>query len=111
MDNSCEERLTENCYEDFTKGTFRIYECNHIDVSDIILTNSSTWAMSMFYCSHINVDNVKIVGHWRYNTDGIDIVNSDHVSIKNCFVRSFDDTISIKAIYNYQKPIEHMHSS
>ena len=106
LDNSCEERLTENCYEDFTKGTFRIYHCENITISDIILTNSSTWALSMFHCSHVTVDNVKIVGHWRYNTDGIDVVNSDHVSIKNCFIRSFDDTISIKAIYNYQKPIE-----
>ena len=62
--------------------------------------------MSMFWCSHVNIDNVRIVGQWRYNTDGIDVVNSDHVSIKNCFIRSFDDTISIKAIYDYEKPIE-----
>ena len=108
VDNSCEERLCENCYEDYTKGNFRIYNCSDIDVSDIILTNSSTWAMSMFECSNININNVKIVGHWRSNTDGIDVVNSDNVTIKNCFIRSFDDTISIKAIYNYQKAIENI---
>ena len=106
LDNSSEARLLEHCYAPFTKGCFRIYESEHIDVSDIILLNSSTWVMSMFWCSHVNIDNVKIVGHWRYNTDGIDVVNSDHVTIKNSFIRSFDDTISIKAIYDYQKPIE-----
>ena len=108
LDNSCEERLTENCYENFTKGTFRIYNCENIDVSDIILTNSSTWVMSMFNCKNIHIDNVKIVGHWRYNTDGIDIVNSENVRIENCFIRSFDDTISIKAIYEYPNPIQNI---
>ncbi len=108
IDNSCEERITEHCYENHTKGTFRIYNCENIEISDIILTNSSTWAMSMFNCKNITVDNVKIVGQWRYNTDGIDIVNSDNVSVKNCFIRSFDDTISIKAIYEYEKPVENI---
>ena len=108
LDNSNEERITEHCYENHTKGTFRIYNCENLDVSDIILTNSSTWAMSMFNCENIRIDNVKIVGHWRYNTDGIDIVNSENVLIKNCFIRSFDDTISIKAIYGHQKPIQNI---
>lgn len=108
LDNSTEERVTEHCYENHTKGTFRIYNCENIDVSDIILTNSSTWALSMFDCKNIHIDNVKIVGHWKYNTDGIDVVNSENVLIENCFIRSFDDTISIKAIYDYQKPIQNI---
>ena len=108
LDNSCEERLTENCYENFTKGTFRIYNCENIDVLDIILTNSSTWVLAMFDCRNIHIDNVKIVGHWRYNTDGIDVVNSENVFIENCFIRSFDDTISLKAIYEYQKPMQNI---
>ena len=108
MDNSTEERVTEHCYENHTKGNFRIYNCENIDVSDVILTNSSTWVMSMFDCKNIHIDNVKIVGHWRYNTDGIDVVNSENVLIENCFIRSFDDTISIMAIYDYQKPIQNI---
>lgn len=108
LDNSTEERITEHCYENHTKGTFRIYNCENIDVSDIILTNSSTWALSMFDCKNIHIDNVKIVGHWKYNTDGIDVVNSENVLIENCFIRSFDDTISIKAIYNHPKPMQNL---
>ena len=108
LDNSTEERITEHCYENHTKGTFRIYNCENVDVSDIILTNSSTWALSMFNCRNIHVNNVKLVGHWRYNTDGIDIVNSEDVSVENCFIRSFDDTISIKAIYDHPKPVQNI---
>ena len=101
LDNSCEERITEQCYENHTKGNFRLYNCENIEVSDVIFTNSSTWVMSMFNCKNVHIDNVKIVGQWRYNTDGIDIVNSENVFIENSFIRSFDDTITIKAIYDY----------
>lgn len=108
LDNSCEERITEQCYENHTKGNFRLYNCENIEVLDVIFTNSSTWVMSMFNCKNVHIDNVKIVGQWRYNTDGIDIVNSENVFIENSFIRSFDDTITIKAIYDYPKPIQNI---
>lgn len=108
VDNSCEERLTENAYENFHKGAFKIYNCENIDVSDIILTNSCTWTMAMFNCKNVHIDNVKIVGQWRYNTDGIDVVNSENVLIENCFIRSFDDTISLKAVYDYPEPMQNI---
>ena len=108
LDNSCEERIVEHCYENYTKGTFKMYNCHNVAVEDIILLNSSIWVMSMFYCSNVTVDNIKIVGQWRYNTDGIDIVNSNDIIIKNSFVRSFDDTITIKGIYDYEGCIENI---
>lgn len=101
IDNSCEERISEECYEPFTKGCFRIYNCQNIVVEDIIFTNSSSWTMAIFDSKNIRIHNVKIVGQWRYNTDGIDIVNSSSVKITDSFIRSFDDTISLKGIYDY----------
>lgn len=108
LDNSSEERILSHCYENYTKGTFRIYNCQDIKIEDVIMLNSSTWVLSMFNCDNIVIDNIKIVGQWRYNTDGIDIVNTSNVLIKNSFIRSFDDSISIKGIYEYDKPIENI---
>ncbi len=108
LDNSSEERILAHCYANYTKGTFKIYNCQNIKIEDIILLNSSTWVLAMFDCDNIVIDNVKIVGQWRYNTDGIDIVNTSNVLIKNSFVRSFDDSISIKGIYDYDKSIENI---
>ena len=108
LDNSTEERVSEHCYTKDTKGNFRIYNSKNINLEDIILVNSSNWVVCMFYCENINIDNIKIVGHWRYNADGIDICNSSNVTIKNSFIRSFDDTISIKGIYEYQGNIENI---
>lgn len=108
IDNSCEEVMVENAYENFSKGCFRIYNCENVRVEDIILTNSSTWSLSMFNCKNISIENVKIVGQWRYNTDGIDIVNSEDVHVRSCFVRSFDDAVTLKAIYDYDKPMKNI---
>ena len=108
IDGCFEERITENCYENHTKGNVRLYNCEDLRIEDIILKNSASWCLALFNCKNVVIDSVKIVGQWRYNTDGIDLVNSSNVEIKNCFVRSFDDTISIKGIYDYEGAIENI---
>ena len=108
IDGCFEERITENCYENHTKGNIRLYNCENVDISDVILTNSATWCLSLFNCKGVTVDGVKIVGQWRYNTDGIDVVNSSDVNIKNCFIRSFDDTVTVKGIYDFDGVIENI---
>jgi len=39
-----------------------------------------------------------VTGAWRYNTDGIDVCNSQRVRIRDCYVHSFDDAIVLKGI-------------
>lgn len=108
LDNSCERRIFENCYEPLTKGCLRLYNCKNVSISGIILLDSSTWTLALFDCDNVTIDNVKIIGQWRYNTDGIDIVNSRNVAVRNCFIRSFDDSVTLKAIYDCQTPIENI---
>lgn len=106
LNGSTERRILEHCYEPFTKGTVRLYNSKNITIEDVILQDSATWILSLFNCDHAMIDGVKMVGHWRYNTDGIDVVNTSHVIIRNCFIRSFDDTVTLKGIYGHKKPIE-----
>ena len=47
------------------------------------------------------IDGIKVFGQWRYNTDGVDIVNSKNIVVRNSFIHSFDDTITIKGIDRY----------
>ena len=65
-------------------------------VSGIILRDPHEWTVVPSNCDSIKIDNIKLIGLWRYNTDGIDLVDSKNVAIGNCFVRSFDDNIVIK---------------
>lgn len=98
LDGSKEKRDSSHCYEQDSGGCIRFYNSKHIVIKDIILRDSANWIISMFECSNIEIDNVKEVGHWRYNTDGIDLVNCCDCKIRNSFIRSFDDGIVLKGI-------------
>ncbi|TSA31831.1 MAG: hypothetical protein D4R64_17235 [Porphyromonadaceae bacterium] len=67
-------------------------------VSGIILRDPHIWAVLPGNSDSITIDNLKLIGLWRYNSDGIDIVNSKNVTIKNTFIRAFDDNIAIKGL-------------
>ena len=67
-----------------------------INVEGIILREGSTWNVPIRQSDSVTVDNIKILG-FRPNSDGIDICNSRYVTVKNCFVRSMDDLIVLKA--------------
>jgi len=47
----------------------------------------------------VTIENVKIVGCWRYNADGINVCASENVAIRDSFVRSFDDCIIARGAY------------
>mgnify|MGYP003294235103 CR=1 FL=1 len=94
FDQSYQERLTSSCY---VAGNIKLVKCNNVIIDGVGFTNSRAWCISMYNCFGITIDNVKVFGEWKYNTDGIDIVNSQDVTVKNTFVHSFDDTITIKA--------------
>ena len=108
IDGSCEERITESYYKPGAIGNIRLIDCKNAQIEDVILQNSAAFCCSFFSCNHVTVDNIKIIGQWRYNTDGIDPVSSSNVEIKNCFIRSFDDAISVKALYKDEAASENI---
>ena len=92
------ERVFEGCYSPLQLSCLRFYGSRDITVDGPILMDSPSWVLAFFGCEDVDVRHVKIVGQWRYNTDGIDICNSRRVAVRDSFVRSFDDTISIKGV-------------
>jgi len=67
-------------------------------ISGIILRDPQEWTVVPTNCDSITIDNIKLIGLWRYNSDGIDIVNSSNITIKNTFIRAFDDNIALKGL-------------
>jgi hypothetical protein len=67
-------------------------------ISGIILRDPQEWAVRPQQSEGVDIDNLKLIGFWRYNADGIDVVSSKNVTIRNCFVRAFDDNIVIKGL-------------
>lgn len=101
LDDSHEERTGNYCYEDYVNGNMKFYSCRNLRIEGVGMTNSAIWCMNLFGCFDVTLDAIQIFGQWRYNTDGIDIVNCQNVFVKNSFIHSFDDTITIKGIDRY----------
>ncbi len=91
-------RVFASFSENFQNSTIKFYNSTDITIEDIIVQDASGWVVSFWGCSRIDIARIKILGQWRYNTDGIDLCNSDHVLIHDSFIRSFDDNIVLKGM-------------
>ncbi len=101
FDDSWEERYNQHCYTPYTNGNVKFYDCRNIKMQGVGYTNSALWCINLFHCFDAELDGINIFGQWRYNTDGIDMMNSQRIVIKNSFVHSFDDTVVVKGIDRY----------
>ncbi len=101
LDDSTEERVAIPCYDDYANGNLKFYDCRGISIEGVGVKNSAIWCLNLFHCVDVQVTDLKVFGQWRYNTDGVDIVNSQNVRIEDSFIHSFDDTVTIKGIARY----------
>ena len=67
----------------------------NISLEGIVVRDSSTWTIPIQRSEHVTVDNLKAFGY-RGNSDGIDICNSRHVAVTDCFLRTWDDLVVVK---------------
>ncbi len=79
-------------------GCITIFGSDNISIEGIVLRDPNRWCLNLFGCSNATVSNVKLVGLWRINTDGINASNCRNVLVENCFVRSFDDALEVKGV-------------
>lgn len=97
-------------------GAVRLTDCRHVTLEGVIMRDPDVWCCSLFGCSDVHIEGVKLVGLWRYNADGIDVCNSQDVTIHDCFVRAFDDAIVLKGLKWGQgsfddRPVRNVHVS
>ena len=75
--------------------------CNNIVIDGITIRDSLVYNIRPMACRNIRINNVKIIGCWRFNSDGIDMHNCVDVHIEKCFIRTFDDSICVKGFDCY----------
>ena len=77
-----------------------VYASARVAVEGVVFRDPPRWAVIVRGGSRdVTIDGVKIVGCWRYNSDGIDICASERVAVRDCFVRSFDDCLVARGAY------------
>ena len=80
--------------------TFTCAWSTNVSVRGITFRDPPRWTMIVRAQSRdVSIENVKIVGCWRYNADGINACASENVSIRDSFIRSFDDCIIARGAY------------
>lgn len=79
-------------------GAIRLSDCSEVVIEGIVMRDPDVWCCSLFGCRDVRIADVKLVGLWRYNADGIDVCNSQDVEVSDCFVRAFDDALVIKGL-------------
>jgi len=73
-------------------------DCRNLVLQDVILKGSYYWTVVPIRCDGVLIDHIRICGSRVGNDDGIDPCNSSNVTIRNCFLRTDDDSISPKGI-------------
>ena len=79
-------------------GTTPVYgrESKGFVLSGVTFVDAPRWTMNIDSCEDFLIDNVKLVGMWRYNADGIDLCDCRRAVVRNSFVRSFDDCFIVR---------------
>ena len=90
------------------KQVYRILLLEQITIRDSLL-----FTIVPAGCRNVEIKNVKIIGNWRYNSDGIDVINSENIHIADCFIRTFDDSIcakgfSAKSVQNKEEQLHEL---
>ena len=92
------DTAVENAYR---RHTLELEYCTNIEIDGITMRDSLVYNVRPVGCKNINIKNVKIIGCWRFNSDGIDMHNCIGVRIADCFIRTFDDAICVKGFDCY----------
>lgn len=86
--------------------TIHLVRCRNVVLDGFTIHNSLVYNVGLWGCDDVDIINLKIIGSWRFNTDGIDFHNCRRCHVADCFIRTFDDSICFKGQRGYQPVCE-----
>lgn len=92
-------------YNDHKRVILDMEHCEGSSVQGVLFHahRASMWQVIMGKCRNMEMQGVKILSTRYASTDGLDVVNSQFCTFRDCFIRACDDAISLKGLEN--KPI------
>ena len=79
-------------------------DSKNLTIEGLILNNSTTWQVVPINCDNVTITGLKIISD-NASDDGIDVVRSRKVRISDCFIRTKDDCVVIKAHLDYPESV------
>lgn len=83
--------------ERFRPQLILFQECQNIKIKDITLKNATSWVQTYGNCNDLTIEKIRVESTAYWNNDGIDLVDSKNVVIRDCFINAADDAICLKS--------------
>ena len=87
----------------------RLEFCDRALIDGVTIRDSLIYNIRPIGCRDLTISNVKAIGSWRYNADGFDLHNCERVTIRDSFVRTYDDCICVKGFDAWMDEGEMLH--
>lgn len=68
---------------------------SNLNIKDITMIDSPGWNLCITSTDGVTIKGVNMIS-WELNGDGIDVVSCTGVDISDCFIRTYDDCITLK---------------
>ena len=82
-------------------GLVCLHDCDNVRMEGVVLRDSPVFTVIPMACRGLHISNIKIIGNWRYNSDGVDFSNCRDCSLEDSFLRTFDDSVCVKGYESF----------
>lgn len=93
--------ISGSLFERNTASQFKLpielQRCEDVTIKDITILDPAGWAVTLYKCKNVNVENLKIITA-RANGDGISVQSCENVNVSKGFVRTWDDSLVVKNV-------------
>lgn len=93
LDGSDNESWMLNGYAAYVP--VNLSKCKNVDISGVVILDPNAWCVNLYGCSHVNIDGINIISA-RPNGDGITVQSCQDIAVKNSFIRTWDDSLTVK---------------
>ncbi len=73
--------------------------CKNVRITGLMLRNSACWVQTYQECDGLRIERVRVESRAYWNNDGIDVVDSRNVLIRDCDINAADDGICLKSSF------------
>ncbi len=70
-------------------------KCKNVDISGVAVLDPNAWCVNLYNCSDVNIEGIKLISA-RPNGDGITVQSCQNVTVKDSFIRTWDDSLVVK---------------
>jgi polygalacturonase len=75
----------------------KLSNSENVVIRDILIKSASSWVQSYFRCANLLIEGITVDSDTYWNNDGIDVLDSKNVIIRNCNINASDDGICLKS--------------